>query len=75
VQPAVHIAAKVPPDLADAFRARAAAEDRTTSSLLRVAMRRVLDRVGAGAYVPRPSHTTGHAGPHPAVHVASRKRR
>jgi predicted MFS family arabinose efflux permease len=35
------------------------------------------DRPGSGraeAY-PRPSHTTGRAGPHPAVRVASRKRR
>ena len=30
---------------------------------------------GRGRAHPGPSHTTGHAGPHPAVRVASRKRR
>jgi hypothetical protein len=39
----VHVAAKVPPQLADDFRAQAQAEDRTVSSLLRVAMRRCLN--------------------------------
>jgi len=33
------------------------------------------DRSGRDRAHPGPSHTTGHAGPHPAVRVASRKRR
>lgn len=50
---AVHVAAKVPPDLAREFRARAQVEDRTVSSLLRVAMRRCLSETGGHAAVEK----------------------
>jgi hypothetical protein len=57
----VHVAAKVPPDLADDFRAKAKAEDRTVSSLLRVAMRRCLNERGPDCEEPRPRSTAGQS--------------
>jgi len=61
-QSVVHIAAKVDPGLARAFRARARAEDRTTSSLLRVAMRRCLDEMRPRPGGPEPQKTTAGQG-------------
>lgn len=60
-QNAVHVAAKVPPDLADDFRAQAEAEDRTVSSLLRVAMRRCLNEKRLRPGGPEPQNTAGQS--------------
>jgi hypothetical protein len=46
---------------------RSGADDTQTSARLAES--------GRGPGLPAPSHTTGHAGPHPAVHQANRRRR